>query len=228
MHSIDGVWYRFDPAPRRMVTNPDTLKLSAGKGIVFPVFQSVASGGIYPTKTIQDLQETLLFTAERNALLNAMSRQALGRDIDSSVFMPSRMFTDADWDHMTGNFFTRMKNSLQTFGSYSSIFIAIVIIFMAIKAFIEGIMYGNLLKGLFNCWLVVLGSLWTGLGNSLLIRHERFVRSRGLPVQDLEAQIQPVVPNTRPNVSSDSDAVVPVVSSRLTDTTPLQFERSIV
>ena len=46
---------------------------------------------------------------------------------------------------------------------------AIVITFMASKVFIEGIMYGNLLKGVFNCWLVLLGSLRTGLGNSLLI-----------------------------------------------------------
>ena len=82
---------------------------------------------------------------------------------------------------------------------------AIVITFMASKVFIEGIMYGNLLKGVFNCWLVVLGSLWTGLGNTLLINYERFVRARGLPVQDVEAQIQ----SELSNLYNNSESVVP-------------------
>lgn len=90
-HFIDGTWYKFNPNPVILDRSPEMLKPTVSKGVAFPLFKEVATGGLYATSTIQDLQENLEFAAERNALLNSISRRALGRDTDQNAFIPARV-----------------------------------------------------------------------------------------------------------------------------------------
>jgi hypothetical protein len=120
------------------------------------------------------------------------------------------MFSQVDWMIMSQNLISGAKQKLQEIGAYASLFISLIIIFMAVKSAVEAVMYGNLLKGLFNCWLVALGSLWTGLGNALLARHARFVSTRGLGDTDVEAAPVPSAPSRIAAVHIENEAPLPL------------------
>ncbi|KAK3916483.1 Retrovirus-related Pol polyprotein from transposon 412 [Frankliniella fusca] len=185
MHRIGNEWIKFTPAAERAAP-PARLRMSLQRGVALPLFQGVGTAGVYPREVVEGLQESLQMSAERNALLTTISRKAVGKDADATAFQLANIFTGQDLEGIAMGYFDRVWASLGTFGSYSSVFMALYILIVLVKTVAEAVMYGRLLRGIASCWVVTLASLWSGLASALVIRHERHVRERGLPDIDVE------------------------------------------
>lgn len=124
---IDGVWYNFGPEFTVLENPPQSLSMSTGSQITFPVANAIATGGIYDTKIVQELQESLEFGVQRNSLLNSMSINAF--DQAHKISGPVKIFNEKDLDYLTQTFVSKLQSSLQTSGMYSSLFVATFILF---------------------------------------------------------------------------------------------------
>jgi hypothetical protein len=127
------------------------------------------------------LQETSSFPTLRNAILTGIVKRIAHQDANLGGFTPVDMFSSHDLTKLTDGLLTGLFGFLESLGSIASIFVACSIIMFAIKTIAEAIIFGRLLSGIFNCGLVFVASIWTSLGHALLIQHERFVQTRGLP-----------------------------------------------
>ncbi|KAK3917057.1 Enteropeptidase [Frankliniella fusca] len=182
LHWIDYQWVAFTPNITNASSVPvQRLRPTASTPVILPLVDFVGSAGAYDSEVMKDLQTAFQFPAVRSAIFNDIARRAAQTHSGPGTYGPADLINGLDIGQLTDSLLTRFFSFAATFGSYTSIFVTLCIITFAIRSVAESIVYGRLLAGVFGCGKVILGTIWTSLGQAFLIQHDRFVQSRGLP-----------------------------------------------
>lgn len=159
-YKIGEEWIKFTPTPTKTLS-PHILRPNTKIGWTFESVESLATSGIYSQEELDNLQQQLMFPMEKASLLNIIAREMAGDEQSEEIFSQNSLkrLAESTWNTIVQKFITC--------GSFSSVFIMLLIILHVGKLIIDAIIRGYTLHTIFGWSIHLFGAIFSSVTHLL-------------------------------------------------------------
>jgi hypothetical protein len=167
LYNIDGHWHKFIPKP--IETNvPQELRPEMHQAWRYSTPSSLATNGIYTQEDLDTLRDHVMFSAERNAVLNTIARGATGKTTVPGAVSILGIMDENTLSTIARSTAARLWNGIIEFGTVSAAIIGIFVIFKLIKTVVDIVIHGYQLRETYGCGIALLGAICSSVTHLLL------------------------------------------------------------
>lgn len=167
MYDINGTWVRFSPFPIP-VMGPQEMEPLTKLTWSYETMDNLATSGIYSQSDLTKLQDHLMFTEERVAVLDSLARSSLGEKMNDPDISFANMLDEQSLEKIALRTRDKLWGWFTGFGTASAGLIGLYIFARTIKYIIDTLLHGFALHSVFGWSLLILGAFWDSLSNFLL------------------------------------------------------------
>lgn len=149
-------WIKFTPTPTKTLS-PHILKPNTKIGWTFESAESLATSGVYSQEELNQLQNLIMFPMEKASLLNIIAREMSEDNKSEDIFSQNSLkrLAESTWNIII--------DKLTAWGSFSSVFIMMLIILHVGKLIIDTIIRGYTLYTIFGWSIHLFGAIFSSV-----------------------------------------------------------------
>lgn len=167
MFKLNEVWIRLLPEAIDAKT-PEILAPKTKPTWRYHNAETLATGGIYSDKDLNQLWDMILFPMEKPAILNKIALGVSGRTINNHGLTLRNLMDQETLEALADSTWNKMWSSFLAFGTASAGIIGLFMFGRLIKLLVDTLIHGYAIYSLYGFSLHIIGAVWNSVTQLLL------------------------------------------------------------